>query len=65
MSFELPGVGRFLKAFGKALIMCTSLGAQIATHKTEGPVHILTFLIIELDTRIQEIWLPTDKLIRL
>lgn len=45
--------------------VCAELGVPIADHKTEGPTTCLTFLGIEVDTRVGELRLPAEKLSRL
>lgn len=44
---------------------CEDLGVPIAEEKSVGPSTILTFLGIELDTRIMQLRLPPEKLDRL
>ena len=44
---------------------CARLGVPIASHKTEGPATIVTFLGIKIDTGKGEVCLPQDKLKRL
>ena len=44
---------------------CARIGVPIASHKTEGPATIVTFLGIEIDTGKGEVRLPQDKLQRL
>ena len=48
-----------------ALQVCRQLGIPVATHKTEGPSTVLTFLGILVDSSHMELRLPTDKLHRL
>lgn len=45
-----------------AVEMCARLGLPIAPDKTEGPVTMLTFLGIELDTQALEARLPAPRL---
>ena len=42
--------------------LCNRIGVPLATHKTEGPVTKLTFLGYELDTRLMQIAIPSEKL---
>ena len=65
LMFEPHGEREYLKALDRALAMCTRLRVPIAAHKTEGPTQVLTFLGIEVDTKTQQIRLPTEKLRRL
>ena len=44
--------------------LCETLGWPIAEEKTEGPVQILTFAGIELDTDLMISRLPVEKLRR-
>ena len=41
------------------------LGVPIASHKTEGPASVITFLGIELDTEACTLHLPEEKLVQL
>ena len=47
------------------LLTLESLGIPVATHKTEGPTTMLTFLGILIDSHIFELRLPAEKLARL
>ena len=49
-------------ALHKTIQLCSRLGVPIATHKTEGPSTVLTFLGIELDTLNGILRLPPVKL---
>ena len=44
---------------------CSQLGVPIASHKTEGPATVVTFLGIQIDTCKGELRLPLEKLQRL
>ena len=44
---------------------CSQLGVPIASHKTEGPATVVTFLGIQIDTCKGELRLPLEKLERL
>ena len=44
------------------LDLCEEVKVPVAKNKTEGPVQILTFLGLEIDTIKEEIRLPSDKL---
>ena len=44
---------------------CSQLGVPIASHKTEGPATVVTFLGIQFDTCKGELRLPLEKLQRL
>ena len=46
----------------EALQICAELGVPVAAEKLGGPVPVLTFLGIELDTERQELRLPAAKL---
>ena len=46
------------------LEMCKDIGVPIAHEKTEGPLEVMTFLGIELDTIKSEARLPHDKLVK-
>ena len=63
--FEGPKKAGRRQALDVALATCARLGVPIATHKTEGPTQVITFLGIELDTRAGEVRLPKEKLTRL
>ncbi len=56
---ESPRCGVALQA---TLQLCSDLGLQVAAEKTEGPVTTLTFLGIEIDSRLCQLRLPRDKL---
>ena len=45
--------------------LCADLGIPLAQEKLEGPTHCLTFLGIEIDTRLSLARLPKDKLTRI
>ena len=45
--------------------MCQKLGVPLATEKLEGPMHCITFLGIEIDTRRGVLRLPAGKKARL
>ena len=47
------------------LLTLESLGIPVATHKTEGPTTMLTFLGILIDSHTFELRLPAEKLARL
>ncbi len=47
------------------LATCEQLGIPLAQHKIEGPVTVITFLGIEIDTDHMLLRLPTEKLYRL
>ena len=49
-------------ALHKTIQLCSRFGVPIATHKTEGPSTVLTFLGIELDTLNGILRLPPVKL---
>ena len=53
------------EALKLAVKLCEYLGVPIAKRKLEGPVTVLVFLGILLDTVAFEIRLPQDKLVRL
>ncbi len=40
-------------------------GMPVEPEKNEGPVKVITFLGLQLDTNMMEIWLPHEKLRRL
>ena len=44
---------------------CATLGVPVAEHKRDGPTTCLTFLGIEIDTKVGELRLPAEKLTRL
>ena len=44
--------------------LCHHIGVPIAHNKTEGPIKVLTFLGIELDSIIMHARLPSDKLLK-
>ena len=48
-------------ALSIALNVLDHLGFAVATHKTEGPSHCITFLGIVIDTKAFELQLPADK----
>ena len=47
------------------LLACDRLGFPVAHDKTEGPTTTLTFLGILIDSHLQQLRLPTDKLVPL
>ena len=49
----------------RALLTCARLGVPVATDKVEGPVAVITFLGIELDSVARCLRLPARKLDRL
>ena len=49
----------FLNTF---LGVCELLGVPVAMEKVEGPTSVITFLGLELDSELQQIRLPTQKL---
>ena len=53
------------KALATSLQLCQSLGASVASHKTEGPSTTITFLGILIDTENMVLSLPPEKLTRL
>ena len=59
-----PGDSACATALQVALDTCQQLGVPVAHHETEGPVTVLTFLGIQLDTRTMTLSLPQDKLAR-
>jgi len=63
--FGAPESQECKQALQTTLDMCSKLGVPIAAQKTVGPAEALVFLGIEIDTRAQEIRLPSDKLTRL
>ena len=63
--FGRPGSGQALVARHQAERSFATLGVPIATHKTEGPSTLLTFLGIQIDTVIGQLSLPPEKLIRI
>ena len=52
-------------ALSTSLNVLDHLGFPVATHKTEGPSHCITFLGIVIDTKAFELRLPVDKVQRL
>ena len=44
------------------LRVCNELGVPVASEKVDGPANIITFLGLELDSTLQQIRLPSDKL---
>ena len=44
------------------LKVCKQLGFPIAMDKVNGPATMLNFLCLELDSVLQQIWLPATKL---
>lgn len=54
--------GRSLQS---ALSTCNELGTPVVPHKVKGPVTVLDFLGILLDTEMMELRLPQDKLVSL
>ena len=61
----VPDTTEGQRALRRALDICARLGIPIASHKTEGPVLIIVFLGIELDTKALTVRLPDEKLARL
>ena len=57
-----PGSSRCAIHLDQLLHTCKSLGVPVAMDKVEGPATTLTFLGLELDSALQQIWLPPDKL---
>ena len=47
------------------LRVCKYLGIPVAMDKVEGPLTVLILLGLELDSTLQKIWLPQDKLMQL
>ena len=60
--FIQPSYQRCKRDLITFLHLCKELNVPIAHHKTEGPLNIITFLGIELDTLNMEARLPQDKL---
>ena len=60
--FWAPGGSEGSTILVRAMEWCERLGVPIASHKTEGPSLVLTFLGIEVDTDKLEIRLPPAKL---
>ena len=63
--FGSPDSPECKRALEKALEICRRLGVPIAVHKTEGPVTVIVFLGIEIDTVEGMTRLPEEKLRRL
>ena len=63
--FGAPDSDECEQALKLAMQVCKLLGVPIAVHKTEGPLLVIVFLGIELDTRAGVIRLPGVKLRRL
>ncbi len=59
------GSGDCQQNLGSIIATCDQLGIPLAKHKVEGPVTVMTFLGIEIDTDHMLLRLPTDKLDRL
>ena len=53
------------EALSTTLALCAELGFPVAPEKTEGPCATLTFLGIEIDSVMDQIRLPQEKLSRL
>ena len=62
--FGPPGQGSCTQALRTALDTCQELGMPVAMDKVEGPASKLTFLGIQVDTRVGELSLPPVKLTR-
>ena len=60
-----PGSEQCAKSLQAALAVCSCLGVPVAPEKTEGPLSVITFLGIEIDTVAGQLRLPRDKLLRL
>ena len=60
--FGPQGTSDWLRNREEALQICAELGVPVAAEKLGGPVPVLTFLGIELDTERQELRLPASKL---
>ncbi|XP_054843457.1 uncharacterized protein LOC129335043 [Eublepharis macularius] len=56
------GSGQCARLLAGFIALAEELGVPLAHEKTEGPVTVLTFLGIELDTRQQASRLPMEKL---
>ena len=57
-----PDSPQCANSLSKALIICQQLGVSVAPHKIQGPAMQLTFLSIEMDKQLFQLWLPQDKL---
>ena len=56
-----PHTEEAVMALSSPLNVLDHLGFPVATHKTEGSSHCITFLGIVIDTKDFELWLPVDK----
>ena len=65
MFFGAPDSHDCRYALRSVLETSARLGVLIASHKTEGPASVITFLGIELDTEASTLRLPEEKLVRL
>ena len=63
--FVPPAAGTGSATLTKAMQVLKNLGIPVATHKTEGPSCIVTFLGILIDTQSLQLRLPPEKLGRL
>ena len=63
--FVPPAAGTGSATLTKAMQVLQNLGIPVATHKTEGPSCIVTFLGILIDTQSLQLRLPPEKLSRL
>ena len=59
-----PGTDECLGSLQTMVEICRNLGVPLAIEKLEGPATCLTFLGIVIDTILQELRLPEDKLKR-
>ena len=57
-----PGTSQCSKALVTTLATCDRLGCPIAPHKTVGPVTLIDFLGIQLDSTSMQLRLPKQKL---
>lgn len=57
-----PSSEKCRTAMAILLQTCDWLGLSVAVDKLEGPAPCLTFLGVELDSRIMELWLTQGKL---
>ena len=60
-----PGTSQCSQALATTLATCDRLGCPIAPHKTVGPVTLIDFLGIQLDSTSMQLRLPKQKLINL
>ena len=60
-----PGTSQCSQALVTTLATCDRLGCPIAPHKTVGPVTLIDFLDIQLDSTSMQLRLPKQKLINL